>query len=262
MTLGRRNFALTVLSVLLSQSLAFAQEIKVMTSGAFTAAYRELVPQFEHKTHYKVSTSFGASMGGAPDSIPVRIDRGEPVDVVILARPALDDLVKRGKVLPDSCVDLVRSKTGMAVKAGAPKPDISTLEAFKKALLDAKSIGYSDSASGVYISTELFQKLGIADEVLPKSKRFGGQVGIPVARGDVEIGFQQISELLPVPGIEIVGPLPPGAQKVVLFSAGISVDSHNPDAARTLIDFFTLPQSIPAIKKSGLEPTHDRPGSK
>ena len=140
MTLGSRNLALTLLSVLLSQSLAFAQEIRVMTSGAFTAAYRELVPQFEHKTHYKVATSYGASMGGAPDSIPVRIDRGEPVDVVILARPALDDLVRRGKVLPDSCIDLVRSKTGMAVKAGAPKPDISTLEAFKKALLDAKSI--------------------------------------------------------------------------------------------------------------------------
>ena len=179
---------------------------------------------------------------------------GERVDVVILARQGLDDLVKKGKVIPTSCVDLVLSQTGMAVKAGAPKPDISTLEAFKRALLNARSIAYSDSASGIYISTELFQKLGIADEVLPKSKRTTGQVGLAVARGDAEIGFQQISELLAVKGIDVVGPLPPGAQREIVFSAGISVDSHNPDAAERLIDFFTLPESAPVIKKSGLKP--------
>jgi molybdate transport system substrate-binding protein len=256
-TLG--NLTLSFLLVLFLRSASFAQEIKVMTSGAFTAAYRELIPQFEKKTHYKVSTAYGPSMGGEPNSIPMRMSRGEPVDVVILARQGLDDLVKNGKVTRESCVDLVRSETGMAVKAGAPKPDISTLEGFKKALLDAKSIAYSDSASGIYISTELFQKLGVADQVLPKSKRTTGQVALAVARGDAEIGFQQISELLPVPGIEVVGPLPPGAQRVIIFSAGIAADSHNPDAAKTLIDFFTLPQSIPVIKKTGLKPMHDRP---
>ncbi len=250
----RRNFPVALLVILFCRVLAAGEEIKVMTSGAFTAAYQQLVPQFEHKTKYKVSTAYGPSMGGEPNSIPMRMERGEPVDVVILARPALDDLVKQHKVLADSCVDLVRSKTGMAVRAGAPKPDISTLEAFKKALLDAKSIAYSDSASGIYISTELFQKLGIADQVLPKSKRTTGQVGLTVARGDAEIGFQQISELLPVKGIDVVGPLPEGAQKVVVFSAGIAADSHNPDAARTLIEFFNLPQSAPVIQKSGLEP--------
>jgi molybdate transport system substrate-binding protein len=256
---GLGNLTFSILTLLFLRSVIFAEEIKVMTSGAFTAAYRELVPQFEKKTHSKIVTSYGPSMGGEPDSIPMRMARGEPVDVVILARQGLDDLVKNGKVLPGSCVDLVRSETGMAVKAGAPKPDISTLEAFKKALLDAKSIAYSDSASGIYISTELFQRLGVADQVLPKSKRTTGRVGLAVARGDAEIGFQQISELLPVPGIEVVGPLPPGAQRVIVFSAGIAVDSHNPDAARTLIDFFTLPQAIPTIKKSGLKPMHDRP---
>jgi molybdate transport system substrate-binding protein len=255
MTLTRRNLALALLSVLLGQSPGFAQEIKVMTSGAFTAAYRELVPQFESETHYKIVTSYGASMGGAPDSIPVRIDRGEPVDVVILARPALDELVKHGKVFPGSCVDLVRSRIGAAVRAGTRKPDISSVEALKRTLLDAKSIGYSDSASGIYISTELFQKLGIADQVLPKSKRTTGQVGLAVARGDVELGFQQISELLPVPGIEVIGPLPPAAQKVTVFSAGIAVgSSHTSDAARTFINFLSSPDAVPAIKKSGLEP--------
>lgn len=259
MRLVRRILPLSLLAILFLEAAAFAQEIKVMTSGAFTVAYRELVPQFEKKTHYKVTTSYGPSMGGEPNSIPMRIDRGEPVDVVILARQGLDDLVKKGKVIPTSCVDLVRSETGMAVKAGVPKPDISTLEAFKKTLLDAKSIAYSDSASGIYISTELFQQLGIADQVLPKSKRTTGQVGLAVARGDAEIGFQQISELLPVKGIDVVGPLPPGAQRVIVFSAGIAADSHNPDAAQRLIDFFLLPQSLPAIKKSGLKPIHEQP---
>jgi molybdate transport system substrate-binding protein len=251
----RRDATLALLSLLLCHA-AFAQEIKVMTSGAFTAAYRELVPQFEQNTGYKITTSYGPSMGGEPDSIPMRIARGEPADVVILARQGLDDLIKNGKVLPGSGVDLVRSLTAMAVKAGAPKPDISTLEGFKKALLDAKSIAYSDSASGVYISTELFQKLGIADRVLPKSKRTTGQVGLAVARGDAEMGFQQISELLPVPGIDIVGPLPPGAQRIILFSAGIATGSKNRDGARKLIEFFSSPNAAPTIKKSGLEPAH------
>jgi molybdate transport system substrate-binding protein len=256
----RRSFTLALFALLFLRG-AFAQEIKVMTSGAFTAAYHLLVPQFEKKTHFKVTTAYGPSMGGEPNSIPMRLDRGEPVDVVILARPGLDELLKKGQVIPASCVDLVRSETGMAVKAGAPKPDISTLEAFKKTLLDARSIAYSDSASGIYLSTELFQRLGIADQVLPKSKRTTGQVGLAVARGDAEIGFQQISELLPVKGIEVVGPLPPGAQRVILFSAGIATHAQNPDGARTLIDFFTLPESAPVIKKTGLKPIHDRPGS-
>ncbi len=253
MMLSRRTFALLFAGSLLYAS-ASAQEIKVMTAGGFTEAYQELVPLFEQKTHYKISTAYGPSMGGESNSIPMRLSRGEPVDVVILARPGLDDLIKSGKVDPSSCVDLVRSLTAMAVRAGARKPDISTLDAFKKALLEAKSIAYSDSASGIYISTELFQKLGVADQVLPKSKRTTGRVGLAVARGDAEIGFQQISELRPVQGIDIVGPLPPGAQKVTLFSAGISATAQQREAAQKLIDFFRSPEALPIIKKTGLEP--------
>ncbi len=250
----RRIFALALACLLYAGAASAQQQIHVMTSGAFTAAYKAILPQFKHKTHYDVVTSYGASMGGAPDSIPMRIARGEPVDVVILARSALDQLVKDGKVLPDSCVDLVRSNIGVAVRAGAPKPDISSVDALKKTLLAAKSVAYSDSASGVYLATELFPRLGIADQVLPKSKRTPGSVGEAIARGDAEIGFQQISELLPVKGIEFVGPLPPGAQRVTLFSAGIAKDSANPDAARTLIEFFKLPEVAAAIRKTGLDP--------
>src|SRR5688572_15503130 len=205
-----------------------AQELHVMTSGAFTAAFLEVAPQFEQAAHTKVATAFGASMGGAPDSIPSRLDRGEPADVVILAREALDDLVKRGKVVAGSQVDLVRSSIGMAVRAGAPKPDISSVEALTRALLNAKSIAYSASASGVYLSTELFPKLGIADAIRSKSRRIESErVGTVVARGDAEIGFQQVSELLPIAGIDYVGPLPDAVQRVTVFSAGIAAAATN-----------------------------------
>lgn len=234
---------------------ARAQELHVMTSGAFTAAFLEVAPQFEKNAQTRVATAFGASMGGAPDSIPSRLDRGEPADVVILAREALDDLVKRGKVVAGSQVDLVRSSIGMAVRAGAPKPDISSVEALKQTLLAAKTIAYSASASGVYLSTELFPRLGIADELRSKSRRIESErVGAVVARGDADIGFQQISELLPIRGIEIVGPLPPGAQRVTVFSAGIAAGARNVDGAKALIRFLSSPVTVPAMTRTGLEP--------
>jgi molybdate transport system substrate-binding protein len=250
-----RSTALIATSILALAVSAGAAEIKVMTSGAFTAAYLELIPEFERTTHHQIATAYGASMGNAPDSIPSRLDRGEPVDVVILAAPALDDLIKHGKVVPGSRVDLVRSSIGIAVRAGAPKPDIRTVETLKDALLEAKSIAYSASASGVYLSQELFQRLGIADEIRGKCKRIANEpVGAVVARGEAELGFQQISELLPVAGIDYVGPLPPEVQKVTVFSAGIAVGAREPEAARALIQFLASPAVIPAITKSGLEP--------
>jgi molybdate transport system substrate-binding protein len=250
---------LLVLSILLVAVRADADEIRVMTSGAFTAALRELTAQFERATKNKVETTYGASMGNTPDSIPSRLQRGEAVDVVILAGQALDDLIALGQVAAGSRVDLVRSSIGMAVRAGAPKPDISSVDALKRTLLDAKSIAYSSSASGVYLSTELFQRLGIADEIRAKSKRIdSGPVGAVVARGEAEIGFQQISELLPVPGIDYVGPLPTGAQRVTVFSAGVGARAKAPDAARALIAFLASPAAARAIKKSGLEPVTSR----
>jgi len=226
-----------------------------MTSGAFTEAFLSVIPEFERTARAKVLTSFGASMGGAPDSIPSRLARGEPVDVVILASAALDDLIKQGKVVAGSRVDLVRSSIGMVVRAGAPKPDISSVDAFKRTLLQAKSIAYSASASGVYLSTELFQRLGIADQIKGKSRRIESErVAAVVARGEAEIGFQQISELLPVPGIDYVGPLPADVQRVTTFSAGIATGAKAPDSARALIAFLTSPAVVPAITKSGLEP--------
>jgi molybdate transport system substrate-binding protein len=253
--LARRTVVRVVACLLLVAATARADEIKVMTSGAFSTTLREVVPDFERKSGNTVATMFGASMGNAPDSIPSRLNRGEPVDVVILASTALDELIAAGKVVAGSRVDLVRSSIGMAVRAGAPRPDISSVDALKRTLLRAASIAYSSSASGVYLSTELFQRLGIADQIMSKSKRIESElVGAVVARGDAEIGFQQISELLSVPGIDYVGPLPPGAQKVTVFSAGIVVGSVKPDVAKALIAFLASPATAPAITKNGLEP--------
>jgi molybdate transport system substrate-binding protein len=226
-----------------------------MTSGGFTAAYNELTPLFERATGDKVSTAYGASMGGAPDSIPSRLDRGEPADIVILASTALDDLIRQGKVVPGSRVDLVRSLIGMSVRKGAPKPDISTVEALKRTLLEAKSVAYSASASGTYISTEMFAALGLADAMKDKAKRIVSErVAAVVARGDAELGFQQVSELLPDPGADFVATLPEPVQRATIFSAGIATASKQPEAAKALIAFFVSPEAAPTIEKTGLEP--------
>jgi len=246
--------ALLCAITLLFAITVYAGEITVMTSGAFTAAYLELVPQFERATKDKIVTA-ATSMGTGSDSIPSRIQRGEPVDVVIVADAALNELIRDGKVVAGSRVDLARSSIGMAVRAGAPRPDISSVDALRRTLLQAKSIAYSASVSGDYLSTELFQRLGIADQIMGKTKRIERErVGAVVARGEAEIGFQQISELLPVVGIDFVGPLPPEVQRVTVFSAGVAVGARNPDAARALIRALASPEAAPAVRRSGLEP--------
>jgi len=233
---------------------ASADDIRVMTSGAFTAAYLELLPQLERSIKAKVVTA-ATSMGTGSDSIPSRLERGEAVDVVIVADDALNQLIKNGRVLANSRVELARSGIGMAVRKGAPKPDISSLDALTRTLLQAKSIAYSASVSGRYLTTELFERLGIADQMLGKTQRIDRErVGAVVARGEAEIGFQQISELLPVPGIEYVGPLPPQVQRVTVFSAGVTTGSKNADAARALIRFLASSEAAGTVVKSGLEP--------
>ena len=260
---GRRQLAcaaaLAIFHALAGAASVCAAELRVVTSGAFTAAYLELAPEYEHATHNKLITEFGPSMGTTHNAIPVRLARNEAIDVVIMAAPALDGLIREGKIRAQTRRELVLSKIGMAVKAGAPKPDISTVEALKHTLLAAKSIAYSDSASGVYLSTELFGKLGIADQIRGKSKMIPADpVGGVVASGEFEIGFQQISELRPVKGIEIIGELPPGAQKTTVFAAGIPITAKQPEAARALIDWLASPAAYRAIRKSGLEPVSSK----
>jgi molybdate transport system substrate-binding protein len=249
-----RIVGLALASLLFGSGTSQGAEIGVMTSGAFTAAYLELKPQFESATQNKVVT-LATTMGTGPDYIPSRLQRGEPVDVVIVDDAALEELIKGGKVLANSKVPLAQSKIGIAVRAGTPKPDISSVEALKRTLLQAASIAYSASVSGVYVSTELFQRLGIADQVAAKSHRIDRErVGAVVARGEAEIGFQQVSELLPIQGIDFVGPLPPEVQRPTVFSAGVTTGAKEPDVARAFIKFLASPSASPVIVKNGIDP--------
>jgi molybdate transport system substrate-binding protein len=250
-----RTAALGLIAALALSTAASAAEVRVMISGGLTAAYKVLVPEFERATGHKVLTAYGPSMGTTANAIPVRLERGEAADVLIMVGYALDDLAKQGKVIADSRVELVKSPIGVAVKSGAPRPDISNADAVKRMLLAAKTIAYSDSASGVYVSTEMFDKLGIRDEMKDKARKIPATpVGEIVAHGEAEIGFQQISELKPVEGIDIIGPLPDALQKITVFSAGVASVSKEPDAARALIKFLTSPQARPEIVKSGMDP--------
>lgn len=234
---------------------ATANEFRVMTSGAFTAAHLALIPQLERLTEKKVIT-VTTSIGTGDTSIPNRLKRGEITDIVIVADGVLRQFIEDGLVVAEGRAIIARSSIGMAVRAGAPKPDIGSIDALRTTLLQAKSIGYSASESGKYFTTELVQRLGIADQVLAKSRLIGGgeRVGAVVARGELEIGFQQISELLPVPGIAHITPLPPQVQKVSLFAAGVAATSSHRDVARTVIRFLASPDAAQAIKNSGLEP--------
>jgi molybdate transport system substrate-binding protein len=239
---------------------ASADEVRVMISGAFSTTYNDLTAAFEKKTGNHLVTLHGPSMGTTKDAIPMRLQRGEDADVVIIARSALDDLAQKGLVKKSSEVDLVRSPIGLAVKAGTPVPDISSVDGLKKTLMNAKSIAYSDSASGVYVSTELYKRLGIESQVSPKSRKIPATpVGEIVAAGKAEIGFQQMSELLPIKGITVVGPIPAELQKITIFSAAIATHSKSPAAAKALIDMLSSPSAFPVMKKDGLEPASEKP---
>lgn len=234
---------------------ADAGEVAVVTSGGLAAAYDALAPLFESETGIRLATAYGASTGGAPDSIPARLERGERFDVLVMSQAGLDGLAERGLVRPDTRVDLASSSIGLAVREGASLPDIGTPEAFVETLLAAESIGYSASVSGTYVSTELFPRLGVAEELAPKSRRIVSErVAAVVARGEVEIGFQQVSEILSIEGAAYAGPIPAEYQRVTTFSAGIAADAVNPGGAQTLIDFLASEAAAPTIIESGLEP--------
>jgi molybdate transport system substrate-binding protein len=226
-----------------------AAEVKVMLSAAFKEAYVELVPEFERATGHTVVTIWAPTV-----EMLKRLKGGEAVDLVIIAADSLEELITLGRIAPGSRVDLVKSGIGVAIRAGAPRPDIGTTEAFRQTLLAVKSIAYSTGPSGVYIES-LFKRLGIADELKPKIKQLQGvPIGEVVARGDAEIGFQQVSEILPVAGIELLGPLPAEIQRITVFSIGLHTGAQNVETARALVRFFTSPAAVPVIRKKGMEP--------
>ena len=222
-------------------------EIKVMLSAAFKEAYLELVPRFERATDNRVSTAWVASV-----QMMSRLKGGEAVDLVILSARSLDELIQAGIIADRE--DIAKSGVAAAVKAGAPKPDISSGEALKRAVLAARSVVYSTGPSGIYL-IGLFERMGIADRIKSKVKQVQGEpAGAVVARGEAELGFQQMSELLPVPGIDVVGPLSPDVQQITVFSAGVHRKARAADAARALVRFFKAPAAAPVIRQKGMDP--------
>jgi polar amino acid transport system substrate-binding protein len=236
--------------------LVFAQDVRVMTSGALAAPLEELVPQIEKVIGRKVTIIYGSSQGGATDSIPERLKRSERAHVVLLGRDSLDALVMSKLIAAEGVRDIVRSRIGMSVRLGLPKPDISMVEGLKKALVDANSIAYSASVSGTYLSTVVFQQLGVAETVLPKSKRIlSERIGAVLARGEADIGFQQISELLPFASqTQFVGPLPEGVQKASVFAAGLPTGAPEPEVGLSVIAAMASADVHPILRKHALEP--------
>jgi molybdate transport system substrate-binding protein len=246
-----RTIIIAAASALLLSVAANAAELKVISTQAPELAYRELVLQFEQASGHKVTTIFTGTV-----DLDKRLAAGETYDVLIMSSTSIDQHVKDGKVLPGSRVDLAKSGIVVAVRVGAPKPDISTTEAFKKTLRGAKSIGYSTGPSGVYLSA-LFPRLGIADDIKDKLRQTptGVFVGSIIANGEVEIGLQQSSELIAAPDCEIVGPLPADIQQMTVFSSGIMVGAKETDAAKALVKFLTTPAAAAVFKRSGMEPS-------
>ena len=238
------------IALFLGATTAHAAEVKLIASAAVRGAVNDLIPAFEKEGGHKISTTWAGT-----EAITKRISGGEVVDVVLIAAPNIDKLIAEGKLVAGSRADVAKSGIGVAVRAGSPAPDISSREAVKNAVLAAKSVAYSSGPSGFYLA-DLFKKMGIADQIKDKVKQTpsGMQVGEVVARGEADLGFQQVSELLHLKGIQYLGPLPADIQHVTVFSAGLHISAPSPDPAKALVRYLTAPEAAASIKQSGMEP--------
>lgn len=245
--------ALASVSILavLGIATADAAEIKAMVSNALKSTLEEAAPQFETASGHKLSITFGAAA-----ELKAAIEKGEPVDVAILTTATTDDLIKEGKLVATGRADIARSGAGVAVRKGAPKPDISTTAAFRQALLDAKSIGFVGAGATAPYIRSLFDRLGIADEVKSKLKILPATnpAANAVAHGEAELGITQISEILPYAGAELLGPLPPEIQLYTVYPAAVAADAKEPAAANAFIKYLSTPAAIAVLKAKGLSP--------
>jgi molybdate transport system substrate-binding protein len=234
---------------------AIAAEIRVMVSSELVQTSRLLIPAFERETRYVVTAVSGPGSGTATEAIPYRLLRGEKADVLMMAKPALDELIAQGKVMQGSSVDFARTGLGLAVQSGSSRPNIGTVADIKRTLLNARSIAYADGPGGVYLTTVLFPRLGIVEQMKGKARMIRGEpVGAVVARGGAELGIQQISELQAILGIEVIGSLPDDTQNATTYSVGIPVNAPNLLSGKALIDYLSGPSAATAIIRSGMEP--------
>ncbi|EOI3487386.1 substrate-binding domain-containing protein [Cronobacter malonaticus] len=242
--------ALTLSSL---SSVALAQEITVMISGGFKAALEQLRPAYETQSGNQIVIVPGPSMGKTPQAFPNRLARGEKADVVIMVGDALTSLEKAGRTAPGSRTELADSPIGMVVKQGAPVPSINTPEALRQTLLAARSIAYSDSASGRYVSTALFKKLGIEAQVETRARMVERiPVASEVAKGKYAVGFQQVSELLPEPGVTFVGELPDSVQYITRFAGAVTNNAAHAAEGRALLAFLASPDAQKVIHATGM----------
>jgi molybdate transport system substrate-binding protein len=254
-----KTIALKAAALSLALSLAgtaLADDVHVIATGALKGAFSRLTPAFEKSSGHTLIIAWGPSYGSSPDAIPTRLKNHEPVDVLIMVGAALDQHMADGRFLSESRANLAQSGIGVGVRKGAARPDISTEATLKAALLAAPSIGYSEGASGAYISGTLLKQLGIAEQVAGKTRLVHGKelVGDVIARGEVAIGLQQISELRVVPGVDYVGPLPTALQKTSLISAALARDAANSQPAKALMTFLASPTAQAMFIESGLDP--------
>jgi molybdate transport system substrate-binding protein len=222
--------------------------LKILSGGAMRSLMVDLVPLFERASGEKVEIEFRLT-----SVLQKEIEDGAVFDIALLPRPEVDALVRAGRIAADATADITRSSVGLAVRAGAPKPDIATVEALKQTLLNAQSIAYSDGPSGAYVAA-LLELLGIAEAMKPKTKLTGRPVAELMASGEAEIGMQQIVAILPVKGAELVAPLPSELQNVIIYAAGVSAAAQNDGAAKACIDFMRGPEAVRLIRVKGMEP--------
>jgi molybdate transport system substrate-binding protein len=243
-----------VFATLLIWPVAASAQLKVLMSGGFTGAYEKLLPEFERTSGIKVTTGSGSSQGTGPQTIGAQLARGVPADVVILSREGLNDLIAANRIAAGTDVDLARVPLGVAVRVGASKPDVSTVEAFKQILLKAKTVAVPGSTSGIWLMTDLFPRLGIAEKINVKvTPRGTGATGM-VAAGDADFAVMPVSEILNAAGVDFAGNLSPEIQFVQVFSAAVVTGSSEIEGSKRLIEFLASARASEAIRNSGMEP--------
>jgi molybdate transport system substrate-binding protein len=234
--------------------VAVSAQVNVLISGGFSGAYERLLPEFEQTSGLKVTTGSGSSQGSGPQTIGAQLARGVPADVVILSREGLNDLISANRIMAGTDVDLARTPIGVAVRAQAPKPDLGSVEAVKQALLNAKVVAIPASTSGIWLTTDLFPRLGIAGKVNVKASPRGMGAALMVAAGEADLGVLPVSEIFHAKGVDLAGVFPADIQFVQSFSAAIVASSNEREHAKRLIEFLASPHAHQAIRNSGLEP--------
>jgi molybdate transport system substrate-binding protein len=245
--------AIIASATLLAWPIAASAQVKVLMSGGFSGAYEQLLPEFERTSGIKVTTGSGASQGSGPETIGAQLASGGAADVVILSREGIEELAAAKRIAAGTEVDLARVGLGVAVRAGTPKPDVSTVEAFRQAVLAARTVSAS-STSGIWLVKDLFPRLGIADKIDVKiTPRGAGAAGM-VAAGGVGVAVMPISEIMMAKGVDYAGSLAPDIQFPQVFAAAVVAGSGQVDNAKRMIAFFASPHAAAAITKSGMEP--------